>query len=212
MPPIKLYTHAPLHPDGVTPKTAEPETAQEQLPQPTRTTNLPQTDPSLPPPPQPGARPQPGPAPTAGLAASPPPPQPSAVPHSTVTAIHTTTTTGQLPPPTQFNIPPPTTNQAPTHSTYIPQPSPFETGASAPLTHVGGLHRRNSSVGHPPGYQQNPYAIDGSASDRTKFEEAAQLASEEEGVMGTVRNLVNGAGKTLEKLEDEAWKWAKGKK
>jgi hypothetical protein len=59
---------------------------------------------------------------------------------------------------------------------------------------------------------QNPYAADGTASDRARFGEAARRASEDEGVVGTVRSLVQGAGKTLEKLEDEAWKWARGRK
>jgi hypothetical protein len=210
MPPIKLFTDAPLHPDGVTLKTAEPEAG--QIPQPTRTTNLPPINLSNPPPPQPGARPQAGPAPTAGISSGPPPPQPGAVPQPVITATHTTTTTGQLPPPPQLNIPPPTSNRAPTHSTHIPQPSPFETGATAPVTRVGGLHGRKPSLEHPPGYVQNPYAADGTVSDRVKFDEAGDRASEEEGVMGTVKNLVQGAGKTLEKLEDEAWKWAKGRK
>ena len=119
-------------------------------------------------------------------------------------------------------MPPPTSNQAPTHSTYIPpgaQPSPYETGATAPSTIVGGsggggggLQNRRASLEHPPGYVQNPYAQDGTPSDRARFEEAAREARDEEGVVGTLRNVMAGAGKKLEELEEEAWRWAKGKK
>ena len=59
---------------------------------------------------------------------------------------------------------------------------------------------------------QNPYAQDGTPSDRARFEEAAREARDEEGVVGTLRNVMAGAGKKLEELEEEAWRWAKGKK
>jgi hypothetical protein len=58
---------------------------------------------------------------------------------------------------------------------------------------------------------QNPYAQDGTPSDRARFEDAAREANEEEGVMGTVRNVLADAGKKLESLEEGAWRWAKGK-
>jgi hypothetical protein len=71
--------------------------------------------------------------------------------------------------------------------------------------------QRRPSLEHPPGYQQNPLAADGTANERARFEEAAMRASEEEGVMGAVRNYLATAGKKLENLESEAWKLAKGK-
>lgn len=220
MPPIKVFSNAPLHPDGVTPKTAAP-AENEQIPQPTptRTTNLPLSNPSQPPPPQPGARPQPGPAPTAGLSSGPPPPQPGAEPRPVYTVTHTSTTTGTMPTPSQLSIPPPTSNYAPTHSTSTYQPaqpahvSPFETGAAASSTTAGvGLHNRKISLEHPPGYVQNPYSQDGSASDRARFENAAREARAEEGVVGQLKSALSGAGKKLTELETEAWRWAQGKK
>ena len=33
----------------------------------------------------------------------------------------------------------------------------------------------------------------------------------EEGMVGTLRNVMAGAGKTLEGIEEGVWKWAKGK-
>lgn len=213
MPPIKVYANAPLHPDGVTPKTAEAAPDEQPAPIPTPTTSLPHTDPSQPPPPQPGARPQPGPAPTASLSTDPPAPQPGATPQPIITATHTTTTTSVLPPPSQLSIPPPTENYAPTRSTNaVPQPSPFEHGGVTSLPVTGGLHGRRASLEHPPGYVQNPYAADGTAADRARLGEAARQAHEEEGVIGSVKGWVQGAGETLGKLEGEAWKWAQGKK
>jgi len=69
---------------------------------------------------------------------------------------------------------------------------------------------RRPSLEHPPGYVQNPYAADGSASDRAKFEDTARRASEEEGVLGTVKSYLGGVGVGLKKAEEEAWKLAKG--
>jgi hypothetical protein len=76
---------------------------------------------------------------------------------------------------------------------------------------MGGLHARKPSLENPPGYVQNPYAQDGTPSDRAKFEDAARQATEEEGVVGTLRNVMAGAGKKLEEAEEAAWRWAKGK-
>ncbi|KAF2433235.1 hypothetical protein EJ08DRAFT_708701 [Tothia fuscella] len=231
MPPIPVYANTPLHPDGVTPKTAAPDVGggQQDVKQPnpaptaTTTTAVPSTthDPSVPPPPQPGARPTP---PTSSAAAPtssipPPPPQPGAIP-STITATYTTTHTTPLPPPSQFSIPTPNINYAPTHTTttttsYARNPSipplaqfsPAEAGAGAGAD--GGSERR--SLEHPPGYVQNPYAVDGTAQDRARFESAHQEAREEEGVMGMVRGFVGRAGSVAKGLEEGAWKFIDGK-
>ncbi|KIW06398.1 uncharacterized protein PV09_02851 [Verruconis gallopava] len=210
MPPIKIYADAPLHPEGVTPKTAEPEEA--SGPPPTKTTNQPPTNLSDPPAPQTGARPQvPAPTRVAGGSFGPSPPQPGAVPQPTITATYTTTTTSQLSPPSQMNIPAPSTNQAPTHSSYVPPASQYETGTTLEPP-SSNLHGRRASLEHPPGYQQNPYAADGTPNDRERFAEAARQAQEEEGIMGSVMNALSSAGRRLSELEDEAWKWATGKK
>jgi hypothetical protein len=45
-----------------------------------------------------------------------------------------------------------------------------------------------------------------------RFENAANEAQEEEGVVGQLKNVLSGAGKKLTELETEAWRWAQGKK
>jgi hypothetical protein len=62
---------------------------------------------------------------------------------------------------------------------------------------------------HPPGYVQNPYAADGTVHDRVRFEHANQQASEEEGIFGTVKSYLGGAGSALKKAEESAWNMAK---
>lgn len=172
MPPIPVYANAPLHPEGVTPKTTAQE--EESQPEPTRTiatTTAASYQPSGPPPPQPGARPA---APTGATSSfcDPPGPQPGDAPHvhhpHHVTETHITTTTAWQQPnqtPSQFSIPTPARNYAPTHSTTagIPQPSPFETGRADLSGQTDGSGDGRRSLEHPPGYVQNPYAADGTA-------------------------------------------------
>lgn len=219
MPPIPVYANAPLHPEGVTPKTTAQEV--EPQPEPTRTiatTTAASYQPSGPPPPQPGARPA---APTGATSSfcDPPGPQPGDAPHvhhpHHVTETHITTTTAWQQPnqtPSQFSIPTPARNYAPTHSTTagIPQPSPFETGRADLSGQTDGSGDGRRSLEHPPGYVQNPYAADGTAQDRARFEHAQREASEEEGVMGTVKSYLGGAGSALKKAEESAWGFAKG--
>ncbi|KAK8211526.1 hypothetical protein M8818_003179 [Zalaria obscura] len=147
MPPIPIYTDAPITPtkaDGVTPKTAEP---------PTRTTDNVATTNDGPayPAAQPAAAAFPGPTPaisrpqpsaTRTIASQdtpydgPPPPQPGAVP---MPPSHPLPSSTSIPPPpqpgataaqpaitampAQASIPPPSSNAAPTHSTYTSPPS-----------------------------------------------------------------------------------------
>lgn len=87
----------------------------------------------------------------------------------------------------------------------MPQTSPYETGR----VDLSGESKRRS-LEHPPGYVQNPYAADGTAQDRARFEHANQQASEEEGVLGTVKSYLGGAGSALKKAEESAWDFAKG--
>jgi len=224
MPPIPVYANLPLHPDGVTPKTAAPEgeaPQNEPNPAPTRTTDaapIPTTqyDPSAPPPPQPGARPKPPVATSTPSFADPPEPQPGA--HPTVyhghhvTEIHTTTHSIAAQLPAQLSIPAPTQNQAPTHSTQpnmpsIPYPAPL--AQYSPVEQGTDGERR--SLEHPPGYVQNPYAADGTANDRVRFAEADREAKEEAGILGSVRGWVGGVANAAQKVEGDAWRWAKGR-
>ncbi|KAK7523866.1 hypothetical protein IWZ03DRAFT_365743 [Phyllosticta citriasiana] len=145
MPPIPIYSNAPINPqttaakaDGITPQTATDEQLQPG-PTPTRNAAVPtsSTNASSPPAPQPGARPipptqpaQPAPSSAAAYGGAPPPPQPgqassaaTAAPTPTLTATAIAKATGSIttaapPPPPQFSIPPPTTNAAATHSTH----------------------------------------------------------------------------------------------
>ncbi|QDS73544.1 hypothetical protein FKW77_000347 [Venturia effusa] len=219
MPPIPVYANAPLHTKDSTPKTkAEAVDVQTE---PTRTTTTVTSQlyqPSGPPPPQPGARPA---SPTGRMPSfcHPPGPQPDDAPHPYnqyhVTEIHIKTSTAyQQPaqPPSQASIQSPADNKAPTHSTasQIAMLSPSETGRANLLGEIIESSCGRRSLEHPPGYVQNPYAADGTAQDRMRFEQAQQEASEEEGVAGTVKNLLSGAGSALKKAEESAWGFAKG--
>lgn len=218
MPPIPVYANAPLHAEGVTPKTTSQEV--EPQPEPTRTTAT-TTAPSyqpLVPPPQAGARPA-APTDTTPSFCDPPGPRPGTVPHEPrphqVTETHVTTTTAWQQPsqPThQFFVATPARNYAPTHSINagIPQPSLFEAGRADLSRETDRSTGDRRSLEHPPGYVQNPYAADGTAQDRARFEHAQREASEEEGVMGTVKSYLGGAGSALKKAEESAWGFAKG--
>ncbi|KAF1985241.1 hypothetical protein K402DRAFT_455219 [Aulographum hederae CBS 113979] len=263
MPPIPVYTNAPIHPIGVTPETAAPEA---QASSPTRTTNPPPTTTTTasvespgPPPPQPGARPV---APTASLHSRSnssskyiPQPQPGAVPSAspatpTATATINSTTTLQQPPlpPPQLSMPAPTSNYASTHSTTAASPThqgptTLPLGPVASPTEAGTDQRH--SIEHPPGYVQNPYAADGTAEQRARY---AMVAEQERGSggfgalgvggglpgvgggncggglgegggggfddNGVWEGLKKGLGQVgayAQKMEEEAWKLAKGK-
>lgn len=114
-----------------------------------------------------------------------------------------------MPFPPQFSDPFPATNYAPTHSTQPDRTKSFS-HASQYLPVDGGDnygHKRNHSIEHPPGYQQNPYAADGTAEDRARFARAQEEAKEQEGVMGSVRQWVGRASIVAKDLEDGAWKY-----
>jgi hypothetical protein len=87
----------------------------------------------------------------------------------------------------------------------IPQPSPFENGASD----YSVPERR--SLEHPPGYVQNPYAAEATPARRASISQAQQQQHEDEGVLGSVKGLIGSAGEGLKGLEEKAWKWAQGK-
>jgi len=223
MPPIPVYANVPLKPDGVTPQTAALEdgaASNQQTPTPTTNPTAIEKvlhDPSAPLPPQPGARPIPSTATSGASSSNPPRAQPGAFPNphggQTITAHHTTTQTSYLPPPSQLSIPSPVQNQAPRRSTLttntpsIPHPAPIAQFSPAET----GSGERRHSLEHPPGYQQNPYAQDGSAQDRARFENAALEAKQEEGVLGSVKAWAGYAGESLKKGEEAAWKFIQEK-
>ncbi|KAK8257197.1 hypothetical protein IWZ00DRAFT_5804 [Phyllosticta capitalensis] len=171
MPPIPIYSNAPItaaaKPDGITPQTA----TDEQLQPPTRTTAAPTTSStsSSPPAPQPGARPIPPtqaaqPAPSAAASGGPPPPQPGQAP-SVATATATappTAAASSIPgtsnvtaPPPQFNIPPPTMNAAATHSTH---PSTTSTSSYSPPNANAGPTTLSFGAPPPPPSSSSQYA------------------------------------------------------
>ncbi|GME25247.1 uncharacterized protein LTHEOB_12682 [Neofusicoccum parvum] len=228
MPPIPVYSDAPINPqtaatkpDGTTPQTAQPPQQQPQ-PTPTRTTATTTAaafDPSsAPPPPQPGAVPMPptqnhSPPANPSSHASPAPPQPGAAPvpaptgsapRPTVTKnVVETVTTG---PPPQFAIPPPTLNAGATHSTTI------HLGGADGGVAAGGRARGSSSASleHPPGYVQNPYAADGTAAQRAALEDARERDRAEEGVWGGIKAVAGKVGESLKKADQEAWRLVGG--
>lgn len=145
---------------------------------------------------------------------------PNYVPPS-VTATVTTTTTSTVPPPPQMGMALPAHSTGPTKSTQVgPPPSrpgqpttinfgPVGTQAEAASQDTNQRH----SLEHPPGYQQNIYAQDGSAADRARLQAAA--AAEEDadsGILGTLKNAANEAGKFLQKTEKDAWEWIEKKR
>ncbi|KAK1835246.1 hypothetical protein QBC39DRAFT_342084 [Podospora conica] len=174
MPPIKIYTDAPItaaKADGVTPKTASPDdgangseapqTAPKSqglpeyvpaYPTPTRTTN---TANYGPPPPQPGAVPH---LPTARATGNlPPPPRASS-----------SSSSQQQPPfpgitqPPQMSIPPPATPYAQRGTMPGPGPGPsniaypptYQPRASSAYYGGPGPGQQDPDLSHPPGYQQ----------------------------------------------------------
>lgn len=223
MPPIPTYQDAPLHPEGVTPKTAAANSQSGPLPasnpEPTRT--VPQAiDNAGPPAPQPGARPMPGPAPTSS--GQPPPPIPGANPNyvpQSVTATITSTTTSSVPPPPQLGMTPPAHNTTPTRSTQsIPPPSASGQRTtinfgpvSSPSANEPATDNVRHSLEHPPGYQQNIYAQDGSAADRARLQ-AAAAEDEDDSLLGTLKSAANEAGKFAQKMEKDAWEWIEKKR
>ncbi|KAF2101367.1 hypothetical protein NA57DRAFT_53339 [Rhizodiscina lignyota] len=228
MPPIRTFQDAPLHPEGVTPKTAEAEgqsgsvPASNVVPAPTRTIPQPASQSTGPPPPQPGARPIPGPAPTSSSHGGPAPPMPGANPNYTpsVTATVTTTTTSAVPPPEQLNIPPPSSNYTPTKSTSSAPPPPrtgqvqsptrIDFGASPVSPVRDSTDNERHSLEHPPGYVQNPYASDGTAVERARLE-ATAMNDKNESVWGAVKSAATEVGKYAQKVEHDAWQWIDGK-
>ncbi|TKA74809.1 hypothetical protein B0A49_02600 [Cryomyces minteri] len=239
-------------PDGITPQTAAPNTSYPAaapgaaaVPAPTgvATPSLPQpsarpppptptrTQPSLdgPPPPQPGAVPLPPSTSSAFYVPSasspsplPPPPQPSDIPSASVAHAPPTT----MPP--QFGLPPPTPASLPTHSTTT------GTGATASSQHPTTLNLgpvplppaaqpTSTSLNHPPGYQQNPYAADGTSAQRASLEAAHQRSNSHpfdlagvgggtevgEGVAGAweeVKKWTSAAGKRASRIEEDVWR------
>jgi hypothetical protein len=57
---------------------------------------------------------------------------------------------------------------------------------------------------------QNPYAADGTASDRARYAEAEMKAKQDEGVLGSVKGWIGSVGELAKKAEEEAWKLARG--
>ncbi|KAF4535250.1 uncharacterized protein LTHEOB_12682 [Lasiodiplodia theobromae] len=229
MPPIPIYSDAPIKPpaaaakaEGVTPQTAAANGHQQPAPTRTTATTTAAFDPSAPPPPQPGAAPVPPPTSQFSASSSPPRPQPGAAPvpaptgssnnDSTVTKTVTETVTTLGGPPPQFGIPAPGANAAATRSTDagIPQhsanngPTTINFGA----VEGGATRARGSSTAsleHPPGYVQNPY-VDGTAAQRAAMEDAAAREREEGGMWGTVKGFAASVGQQLKKADQEAWK------
>jgi len=84
--------------------------------------------------------------------------------------------------------------------------SPAETG-SGPERH---------SLEHPPGYVQNAGAADGTAAQRTRFNDGVGLGGVagdgDDGLVGQAKRWAESAGEGLRNLEESAWRWAKGPK
>lgn len=217
MPPIPIYSDAPITPTqakGVTPQTAF---------EPTSTTNPPATttqdSSSAYPAAQPGAAAVPAPTgtvptlrapptrtvPSAGQAQNgPPPPQPGAVPTPPTQAMSTTNTPPpqagstpfQFPPvtttPPQMFIPPPPTNAARRHSTQLSTPSSTRTGPTTiPLGVVNLPPSPHVIAESPGGYVQNAYAQEMSAAQRASLE--AQEAAERNVRRGSLQHIFAGA-------------------
>ena len=226
MPPINVYTDAPIrpeHPTAITPQTAEankePSTQNSFSPSrvfaPASTTAVASSH--NPPPPQPGARP----TPTVPVyqASDPPPPQPGAVP--VVTEYHTTTFTSQAQTPHQLSIPPPTQSNLQTRSTLTSdqeqsshmrsqslsqQPTPY---TAFPYHNVD---MRRHSLEHPPNYTQNQYENDRAAGREWKQPFVGEEWSNRGNEWWKVaKGWVEGAGDKLAEAEKEVWRWAKGK-
>jgi len=227
MPPIRVYTDAPLrpeHPTAVTPQTAEankePSTENPYVPSrvlvpaPTAATAARSYSP---PPPQPGARP----TPTVPVhqANGPPPPQPGPTP--VVTEYHTTTFTSQAPPPHQLSIPPPTPSNLQIRSTltsnrgqssHMRSQSLFQHPTPYSSLPSHNADTRRHSLEHPPNYIQNRYE-----DNRVANGERNQSVIGDEWATGgnewwkSAKSWVEGAGEKLAEAEKEVWRWAKGK-
>ncbi|KAF9636828.1 hypothetical protein BFW01_g7724 [Lasiodiplodia theobromae] len=230
MPPIPIYSDAPIKPpaaaakaEGITPQTAAANGHQQPAPTRTTATTTAAFDPSAPPPPQPGAAPVPPPTSQFSASSSPPRPQPGAAPvpaptgssssnNSTVTKTVTETVTTLSGPPPQFGIPAPGANAAATRSTdaSLPQNSANNGPTTINFGAVDGGATRargssTASLEHPPGYVQNPY-VDGTAAQRAAMEDAAAREREEGGMWGTVKGFAASVGQQLKKADQEAWK------
>jgi len=222
MPPIPIYSSSPINPSkasGVTPKTAESQENNPQVPSgPTPTTKQAYT------PAQPGATPflpvQTG---TAQASSSPPqptrtqqqegppPPQPGAAPTASK-SLPPPPKTGEsyhppeptpaptMPMPPQMSYSPPSSAYTPYQGTTTTQPN------TARPVMLGGAG--DADLSHPPGYQQNTAADQFTSQQRhqASMAEGRTYDGEDDGVWDQAKKWATGVGDSLAAAESEVWK------
>ena len=111
----------------------------------------------------------------------------------------------------------PTTSYTPTKSTSsVPPPRLNGQAATINFGVIPASSAQNSSgeerhsLEHPPSYVQNPYAADGTASERARLEAAAQNDTSDS-VWGAVKSAANEATKYAQNVHNGAWQWIEGK-
>lgn len=89
------------------------------------------------------------------------------------------------------------------HQSLLYMPSPAANGIN---------EQRRHSLAHPPNYIQNPY-VDSTSEQRAKQDHPfEQEKLEDGGVLNEVGRWMGKIGNKLVEAEEQAWKWAKGRK